>query len=174
MNSQTPQLLILLRGGLGSGKTTVGRLVRDSLPRAVSISLNILHSFISSEPLKNKTLAFESALVLADFFLRRNFSVILDELFIFPETTKPFFDLGEKYKIPVFLFELEVSPEGALKRYRLEGIKQRTKENIQGVLTFLSGHPISWAQKIDTNRYSPTQIRDLILESIRNKIEAVR
>jgi len=90
------------------------------------------------------------------------------------KTTKPFFDLGEKYKIPVFLFELEVSPEGALKRYKLEGIKQRTKENIQGVLTFLSGHPISWAQKIDTNRYSPTQIRDLILESIRNKIEAVR
>jgi predicted kinase len=166
MNNQNQQILILLRGGLGSGKTTISRALRDNLPQTVSISINILHLFLSRDPLEKKALTFEAAWVLTDFFLKQNFSVVLDEFFIFPETLKPFFDLGEKYQIPVFLFELEVSVKEASERYALQGIKKIKKENIQGIFDLLSAHPISSAQKIDTQRYAPQEIVDLILQFI--------
>lgn len=170
MNTQNHQLMILLRGGMGSGKTTVGRLLRDSLPRSISISFNILHSFLTRDPVKNKSLTFETALLLADFYLNRNFSVILDELFIFPETLEPFFNLGRRYQIPVFLFELEVSPEEAFRRYTLQGIKEANKESIQRIYELLSANPLPMVQKIDTHQYAPEEIKDLILQHISERL----
>jgi len=166
MNNLSRQVLILIRGGLGSGKTTVGKLLRDSLSPAISISFNIFHTFISQDPIKNKSLTFEAMLMITDFFLKKKFSVILNELFIYPESIYPFLKLGEKYQIPVFLFELQVSEEEAFKRYELEGIKKVPRENIRKVLELLSTHPIPSAYEIDTNQYSAEEVKNLILKAI--------
>jgi len=170
MNTLKHQVIILLRGGLGSGKTTVGRLIRDGLPQAVSISFNILHLFLSQNPTKNKALTFEVALVLTEFFLQKGFSVILDELFVFPETLQPFFNLGKKHQTPVFLFQLEVSEEEAFRRYNSQGVKGVRKEGIQRIQRLLASYPIPQAQKINTELFSPQQIRDQILHHIDKKL----
>ena len=157
--------IILLRGGPNSGKTTIGRLVRDYLKRAVSIPVNTFHRFINRSSRTNKGLAFKGVINLSEFFLGLGYSVIIEDVFIFKKSIDLFFDLGRKINVPVYLFELGVSSETALNRNRKWGpplIEARTRK----LFELIKQNYDSRAIKINAEDFSVSECADKIFFSL--------
>ncbi|MEA3485720.1 MAG: AAA family ATPase [Candidatus Aerophobetes bacterium] len=164
---KSKQVLIILRGAPATGKTAICKSIREKRPQTICISFDAVRGFICKNPRRYKVLASEATACLAEFFLKKGFSVTVEELFIHKKEIDCFFSLGKKQNVPVYLFELEASFQDILKRNPKRAIPvYGGVENMKRLTRLVSENPDPRAIKIDTSKHSVKECVDLILKKI--------
>ena len=166
------QVIIVIRGAPATGKTVIARRLRHERKKTVWLGFDVIRSLIYKEPRKRKKgLVFETLLALAEFFLKKRYSVVIEEIFIKKRQIDPFFKLGKKLKIPVYLFELRAQTKDLLSRnpdreYTVAGGQEAVKRINKLVLS----NPDKRAIIIDTSKCSSSNALSTIRKEIGDKI----
>ncbi len=127
--TKTPQLFIT-HGVSGAGKTTIARLLADSLPaihlRAdiVRKQLHGLDNLASSRSLPGEGIysaeankkTFKTLQDLAKSSLRAGFNTIVDATFLHKAVRDQFAEIAKQLKLPFTIIDCEISAKEALKR----------------------------------------------------------
>jgi len=148
------QSLILFRGPPGVGKTTLSRLLRRKINKLAVIKFDAIRRIVSEDPRRLKKLSFIATQNLVHFFLKRGYSVLVDELFISNREIEPFFQIAQAWKIPFFLFDL-IAPTKILKERVCAKKEEPLKGGAKRLVFLLSFFK---REKIDKEKFLPIKI----------------
>lgn len=166
------QVIIIIRGAPATGKTVIARRLRHERKRTVWLGFDVIRALVYKEPRKRKKgLIFEALLALADFFGGKGYSVVIEEIFIKKTQIDPFFKLGKKLRIPVYLFELRAKTKDLLlrnpdRKYSVNGGQEAVKRINKLVLS----NPDKRAIIIDTSKFTSAETISFIRKKIGDKL----
>lgn len=168
MSNGKNQKLLLFRGSAGTGKSVVAEKLRDIGKDKIWLQVDALKHFFPHHPQKDRPLLYETAKDLAEFFLSKGFSVIVDGTFQKTEWVDWFVGLAKKHKINWKVFEFTASVEDVIKRDRERpGVKQGwrkpiSKRDLKGGIEFFRKNPYPGATQINTSEKSVEEVvRDI-------------
>lgn len=109
---KTPFLLII-DGMTGAGKTTAARLLSDNIPRLAVVGMDKIKKFISDfeRGERDNLIARDVTFEMTKAYLDHNISVVIEQPFRLESEIKKYEDLARKYSVPLYKFQLVVSPE---------------------------------------------------------------
>lgn len=167
--SRQRPILIILRGGPASGKTTTGNILKEKLPNTVSIPVDVVISMLAKEGKWKEfwSCGHEAARGLVEFFFREGFNVVFEELLFETSYIEKVIRIGKKFRARIFVFELVAPVEELIKRKKKGGFKMRANE-VKRLKKMVSAFPYKNAIKIDTLKKSPEGCANFILEIIKN------
>ncbi len=162
-------ILIILRGGPASGKTSAGNILKEKLPNTVSIPVDVVIKMIAKEGKWKEFWAggHNAARELAAFFLRKGSNVVFEELLFEASYIEKIIKLGKQFRAKIFVFELVAPVEELIKRKKVGGFKMSAGD-VKRLKGMVSASPYKNAIKIDTSRKSPGEVANLILETIKD------
>lgn len=150
------QRLIIIRGAPASGKTTLCERLRDFDKKIVWLSVDKLKPIFSEY--KDETLdeTNETALVILNSLLERDYSVVMDGIFKKPEHARKAIEVGRNRNIPVVVYQLESSLKTLQVRDKTrKGIKEGCRETlgdevIESLFNKVENNPVEGAIKLNT------------------------
>lgn len=112
------QNLILIDGPIGSGKSTVAKLLHLKLKRTALLSLDRIKWLVSDYRPVHKDLQLASNIgkVMAKEYLRNNISVIVEKAFTRKEFLDEFARIGKNKKVKLFIYQIQAPLSVAIKR----------------------------------------------------------
>lgn len=159
--------LLIIRGSGGSGKSTVGKILRDKLHGKTALLCPDTFYWDICGKDDNSELVYEALNRLIDLYLNQGYNVILEGILSKKDKMEnlkinQFIDLGKKYKANVRLFFLKVSLETALKRDNKRGDllgKEDTKKYHEKSINSKHENEV----EIDVENQEPSKVVELIL-----------
>lgn len=157
---------IILRGPSGTGKSTVGNLLKQSIQGSVHIDVDLLKHMISFESSETRSsIAHNVTLFFLKQLVRAGYStVIIDEIF-----RKDFFDqvtgVLKKYKLPVQSFFLMAEEADLIRRDRGRIGKTKGRQTIQRLYEEIVPFPEDII--IQTTKRSPIIVGKSILKLLK-------
>ncbi len=123
--------LIVIDGPMGSGKTTVSKLLQERIKEKTAlVCLDKLKRMVSQNKLDNiihLELAHEVGALMANFYLKKGVNVIVEKAFTKSEFLESFLKLI-KGKPKIFIYQIEAPFEIRIKR-----VKEREKNKSRGI-----------------------------------------
>ena len=166
------QILVLIDGMSGGGKTTAAHLLAERLPRTAIIGFDRIKKFVSDfeRGPRDNQIAREVTMVMARKYLDLGLSVIVEHPFKTEDEIEFYSALAAKQNIPCYKFQLHTDPEIALQR-----VMERTKMNSGDLTEERARQNISLFQPrnhihfsvIDTTDLAPERIVQIIFDEIR-------
>jgi predicted ABC-type ATPase len=162
--------LLIIRGSGGSGKSTVGKILRNKLHGKTALLCPDTFYWDICGKDDNSELVYEALSRLIDLYLNQGYNIILEGILSRKDDNgnlkiNQFIDLGNKYKANVKLFFLKVSLETAIKRDNKRGEllgKEDTKKYHEKSLNSKHDNEI----EIDVENQEPSKVAELILSYI--------
>jgi len=162
--------LLIIRGSGGSGKSTVGKILRDKLQGKTALLCPDTFYWDICGKDDNSELVYEALNRLIDLYLGQGYNVILEGILSRKDKNEnliinQFVDIGNKYKANVKLFFFKVSLETAQKRDNKRGDllgKENTKKYHEKSLN--SKHEND--TEIDAENQDPSKVAELILQNL--------
>jgi predicted ABC-type ATPase len=167
---KTPFLLII-DGMTGAGKTTTARLLADSIPRLAVVGMDKIKKFISDfeRGERDNLIARDVTFEMTKAYLEHNISVIIEQPFRPESEIKKYDDLAIKYSVPLYKFQLVVSPELAFERVANRQKDSETKnpeDRIKRNISLFENREHLVFTVIDTSNLSSDAAAKIILESL--------
>lgn len=165
------QRLIILRGAAASGKTTIAKSYRDFDSRVVWLKVDNFKDFFAEDASPALEYVNGSALATLKYLFEQEFSVVMDGVFQDTSAIIEAVNLANQMKIPVKVFELEVSLEALNKRDLIrEGVpeglrKPMGKEALERIYKNLQDNPYKEAIKLNTEENSLEECKRIIDQS---------
>ncbi len=154
------QVLIILRGAPASGKTTIGKNLRDFHNKIVWLKVDNFKPFFSENLEEALPVVNETALVTLRYLLDQGNSVIFDGIFRNPIYVKKAMEYAKNKNIPCVFYQLSCSLKRLQERDRLrEGVKEGCRkplgdEVIEKIYNELENTKIEGAIPLDTENNS--------------------
>jgi thymidylate kinase len=178
-NSTKKLFVVVIDGPMGSGKTTVSKLLNEKLEGTARVALADVKRFISGfeKDHNYNVVSQEIILVMVEEYLKRGISVIV-EWAMKKERAEAFKEIAKKYNAQHFIYQLD-APKSLL----IERVKERTgtlldkselpeknikniEENFEKNYSFHIENKHDDVAVIDSEKLSPEQIVDHIIGEI--------
>ena len=150
------QFLLLLDGMTGAGKTTTSRILAQKIPRVAIIGMDKVKSFVSDfergdrDNLIARNIIFE----MTKEYFRQGLSVMVEQPFKTKEEIEKYENLTSDLNIPIYKFQLYVSPEIAYERINIRQKDSDNKipdERIKRNISIFENHESLGFKLIDTS-----------------------
>jgi predicted ABC-type ATPase len=172
--------LIVIDGPMGSGKTTLSKLLHKKLEGTARVPLDEIKKYISgfrNDHLYKKT-SQDIVKIMTEEYLKRGISVII-EWAMKGAHVEDFINIAKRNKARCFVYQLNAPPELLIKR-----VEERTKiflnksklakRNIENIKKHFEDHygfhektKYEGAVVIDSKKLSPGQITKFILKEVK-------
>jgi predicted kinase len=174
------QSLIIIDGPMGSGKTTIGKLLHKQLPRTVILSTDAIKWFISDFERGERDNAIAAAVLMqmSKEYIKHGLSILLPQGFWKKENLEPYIKLAEENNLKLFVYQLEAPKEILLSR-----IAQRPKpelatspvpqERIVKNLQTWEDNRYQLGKILNTEQLSPEEIVQMIIKDLNDSIVTV-
>lgn len=112
------KFLIIIDGPMGAGKTTIGRLIHQQLPRTAILSTDAIKFFISDFERGDRDNAITATVLMqmCREYVKQGINILLPQAFWKKEYLDPYLKLAEENDLKVFIYQLEGSKELLLNR----------------------------------------------------------
>lgn len=166
------QKLIIVRGAACSGKTTICAELRDFDKKIAWLSIDKVKLLFSDSKEEAMDEVNESALVILENLLDRNYSVVVDGIFKKLEHVQEVIEIGKTRKIPVIIYQLKCSLQTLKDRDKnRNGVKQGLwkplgDELIESLYRKVEENPIHGAIELDTEEKSLDECIEIIKKSL--------
>ena len=107
------KFLIIISGPMGSGKTTISKLLHLHLPRTAIINSDAIKFFISDFERGERDNAITAGVLLemCREYIKHDINLLLPQPFWKKEYLEPYLKLAEENNLKVFIYQLEGSKE---------------------------------------------------------------
>ncbi len=169
MNSQT---LVVLRGGVATGKTTVAEKLRNEIENVAWVHVDKLKSSFPGYPQSEFAELHEANLLLTEYFIKKGNSVVVDSVFKKISWIDQYKELAEKHGLNFVVFELFVDPKVGIERdQQRPGVVQGwrrpvEKKHVKGSIEMILKNPYPDAIKIDTTNLTVDEIAERIMKMV--------
>ena len=165
--------LIIIDGPMGSGKTTIGKLLHEKLKRTAILSTDSIKFFISDFERGERDNAISAAVLMqmCKEYIKQGIDVLLPQGFWKKEYLEPYLKLVEENRLKLFMYQLE-GPRDLL----LERIENRPKpelakttvpeERILKNLKTWEENRYELGKVFNISEFSSEQIAELILKDL--------
>ena len=167
------QIVIILRGAPSSGKSTIAYLLSKNLPNTYKFGIDSMVQTIISpgkvdmnEWLKARPLDHELSEIIVKYLLDKGNNLAIEEIFLEAKEIDKFVKIAHKIGARVFVFELKVSLEEALRREKIRPYAEEGKP-VKEAIELLDKNPYKNAIKIDTSKLTKAEILEFILQKIK-------
>ncbi len=167
------QKIIIIDGPMGSGKTTVGKLLHPNLPRTAILSTDAIKFFISDFERGDRDNAISAAVLIqmCREYIKQGISLLLPQAFWKKEYLDPYLKLAEENNLKVFIYQLEGSKELLIDRIhnRPKPALAKTpvpEERILNNLKTWEDNRYQLGKVFNVDELSSEQIAKLILEDL--------
>ena len=167
------QFLMIIDGPMGSGKTTIGKLLAKELPRTAMLSTDAIKFFISDFERGERDNAISAAVLreMCKEYIKQGLNVLLPQGFWKKEYLEPYINLAKENNLKLFVYQLEGSTD-----FLLERIKNRPKpeaaktpvpeERILKNLKTWEDNRYQLGKVFNVNELSSEEIAKLILKDL--------
>ncbi|MFA6397912.1 MAG: AAA family ATPase [Candidatus Paceibacterota bacterium] len=175
MKSNKKLFIVLITGPMGSGKTTVSKILHSKLKRTALISLDHIKKFISDfkRETKDNEISRNVILAMTKEYLRQNISVIIEQALSLGQINK-FQKIADKYKANYFVYQLDAPRKILEKRIKqrteIPGKQKVSKERIVKNYNFHLENKYSKAIILDSEKLTPEKIASLIIKDVKNTL----
>lgn len=180
MKSKSKLFIVVIDGPMGSGKTTLSKLLNKKLEGTARVPLDEIKKYISGTKKDHsfKKISQEMVMIMTEEYLKRGVSVII-EWAMKEVHVKDFIKIAKKNNAQCFIYQLNAPRELLVER-----VKERTKillnkpklekKNIKNIEKHFEEHydfhkktKYDEAVIIDSEKLNPEQIVKLILKEIK-------
>lgn len=119
--------LIIINGPMGSGKTTIGRLLHSRLERTAILSTDAIKFFLSDFERSDRDNSISAAVLMqmCKEYIKQGINVLLPQGFWKKEYIEPYIRFAEENDTRLFVYQLE-APRWVL----MERVKNRPKSEL--------------------------------------------
>lgn len=154
------QRLIILRGCVASGKSTIAKRFRNFKNKTVWLKVDNFKDFFDSFDIEVRPYVHSATNATLDYFLKEGFSAVLDGVFQNPIFIDNAVEVAKKYKILYRVFQLKVSLKTLQERdKKREGVPEGHRKPLGDVAIAviynrLEENPYPGAITLDTENLS--------------------
>lgn len=162
------QVLVIIRGAPASGKTTLGKNLRDFEKRIVWVQVDGFKRFFAENADAALDEVNKTALVVLTYLLDQGYSVVLDGIFKNSEYVHKAVDIAKSKNIQITIYELTCSLKTLLERDKTrEGVNEghripMEEKVVESIYSKLEETPIEGSVKLDTENQSLEQCLEVI------------
>lgn len=162
--------LIILDGAKGAGKSTVSLILKEKMENTVFIGLDMIRNLITKSKATDdfNTIAFDAIFSVTDSFLSNKINVVIDSG-ITKERDKKLKDIALKNNSNIYMFYLSAPKEVLWERIQKRGEERKRmpdRERFDYTHSMQQAKDFSEFIEIDTTKFNPEEITDLILNKI--------
>jgi len=168
------RFFIIIDGPMGSGKSTIAKLLHKELKRTAILGLDKVKWFVSDfqRNKKDNTIARHVVLAMVNEYIRHNLNILIDQGFKRAEYMDDFMKIAKKNKLPLYIFQLTMPRNVLLKRLKKRGTAKEANKPVPKtrILRNLREHErykFGKAKIFDSSRLTVRQIVNKILEEIK-------
>ena len=165
--------LIIIDGPMGSGKTTIGKLLHKRLKRTVLLSSDAIKWFISDFERGERDNAISGAVLQAmcKEYIKHDINILLPQGFWKKKYLEPYLKLAEENNLNLFVYQLEAPREVLLERLKNRpkpepAITPVPQERIIQNLNTWEENRYQLGKVFNTVELSPEEIVQLILKDL--------
>jgi predicted kinase len=167
------QFLAIIDGPMGSGKTTLSKMVHGRIDNVALLGLDSIKWALSGFSRTSKQNAMTGHVVqaMARAYFQDGASVILDEGFGRAEVMEPYLDLADQLHVAVFVFQLDAPDEVLLDRLSRRPTPKDARvlmpldRTVNNIATHRK-HKYKHATIFDTAVLSPDLIADQVVREL--------
>lgn len=170
------KFLIIIDGPMGSGKTTIGKLLHKKLKRTARLSTDGIKFLLSDFERGERDNAITTSVLMQMYkeYVRQGINILLPQGFWKKEYIEPYIKFAKKNKLKTFIYQLEAPREVLLKRIenRPKPALAKTpvpKSRILLNLKTWEKHKYQMGKNFDTTKLSPEQVVKEILKDLKAK-----
>jgi predicted kinase len=167
------QSLIIIDGPMGSGKTTIGKLLHKKLPRTALLSMDAIKWFISDfeRGERDNTITSHVLMQMCQEYVKHDISILIAQGFWKKEYLKPYISLAKENNLRLFIYQLEAPVDILLDRIKKRPKPELAKANvpIEKVMRNLQtwqDHRYKTEKIFNTHSLSPRKIVQLIMKDL--------
>lgn len=164
------KFLIIIDGPMGSGKTTIGKLLQAKLKRTAMLSIDGIKFFISDFERGERDNAISAAVLMqmCKEYIKHDINLLLPQGFWNKKYLEPYIKLAEKNNLKLFIYQLEGSRELLLQRIKNRPTSELAKtpvseERILANLKTWEENRYELGKVFNIDELSSEEIADLIL-----------
>lgn len=164
--------LVIIDGPMGSGKTTIGKILHSKLKRTAVISSDKIKFFISDFERGERDNTITGAVLqqMCREYIKHGINIVLPQGFWKKEYIKPYIELAKENNLKLFIYQLEAPREVLIDRIKNRA-SQMTKpvpqERIDQNLDSWESHRYQTEKTFDTTKFNPEDIATLILDDLK-------
>lgn len=169
--------MIIIDGPMGSGKTTIGKLLHPQLKRTVMLSTDAIKFFISDFERGERDNAISAAVLMqmCKEYIKHDINILLPQGFWKKEYLDPYLKFAEENNIKVYMYQLEGSKDMLLERIKNRPKPELAKtpvpeERILKNLKTWEDNRYVLGKVFNVNELSSEQISNIILSDVQNSI----
>ncbi len=165
--------MILIDGPMGSGKTTIGRLLHKELPRTAILSTDAIKFFISDFERGEWDNAIAAAVLMqmCKEYVRQGINILLPQGFWKKEYMDPYMSFAKEHNLEVFVYQLEASREVLLERIAARpvpaGRNPVPQERIMKNLETWENNKFTAGKVFNTEEFTSEEIVKAILDDLK-------
>lgn len=174
--SMSKQFIIIIEGPMGSGKTTIAKILHPQLPRTVILGIDKIKWFLSDfqrTPDDNELMS-DALIAMAKVFLTAKCNLLVAQGFWKKEFVQKYSDLAKEFNLDVYFYQLTAPEEVLRQRIKerpvISGRPVLTQERIDRNLNTWKENKYEMGTEIDTIKYSPEEVVEIILSDINSKL----
>lgn len=167
------KILVIIDGPMGSGKTTIGKILRQNLKRTAVLSTDMIKFFLSDFERGERDNAITAAVLMqmCKEYINQGISIVLAQGFWKEEYLRPYLQLAKENNLEVFIYQLEAPKDFLIERIRNRPTPELAKtpvpeERIQKNLQKWEENRYNLGKTFDVTKMSSEQIAKEILNDI--------
>ena len=165
--------LVIIDGPMGSGKTTIGKILHKELKRTVVLSSDMIKFFLSDFERGERDNAITSAVLIqmCKEYIKQGINIVLAQGFWKKEYLEPYLQMAKENNLDVLIYQCE-APEDFL----LERIKNRptpalaktpvSLEHIQKNLKIWKENRYNAGKTFDVTKMTSEDVAQIILKDL--------
>jgi predicted kinase len=167
------KFMIIIEGPMGSGKTTVGKLLHPQLPRTAMLGIDRIKFFLSDFERGERDNTISDAVVreMCKEYIRRGINILIPQGFWKKEYIEPYLKLAEESGLQTFVYQLTAPREVLLERIHARPKPELAKTPVPEERILKNLH--SWEDNryelgkiLDTTSLTSDEIVQIILKDI--------
>ena len=166
--------LVIIDGPMGSGKTTVGKILHSKLKRTAVLSTDKIKFFLSDfeRGERDNSITANVLLQMCREYIRQGINVLLAQGFWKKEFIEPYITFAKENDLALFVYQLEASREVLLERIKNRPTPTIAKvpvpqKRIEENFSVWSENKYEAQKVFNTETLPPEAIANLILEDLK-------
>ncbi len=167
------KFLIIIDGPMGSGKTTIGKLLHQKLKRTAILSTDGIKWFISDFERGERDNKISAAVLMqmAKEYIKHGINILLPQGFWKKEFVEPYIKLAEENNLKTFIYHLEAPKEVLLDRIDNRPLNPLAtspvpKERVLNNLKTWEENRYQIGKTFKTHELKPEEVVHLILKDL--------
>lgn len=165
--------LIIIDGPMGSGKTTIGRLLHKELPRTAILSTDAIKFFISDfeRGERDNAIAVSVLIQMCKEYVKQGINILLPQGFWKKEYMDPYIAFAKEHNLEIFIYQLEAPREVLLSRIAVRptpaGRTPVPQDRVLRNLQTWEDNKFQVGKVFNTEQLTPEDIVKLMLEDLK-------